>query len=123
MIAVEEAPIAATDARFNAHAAGAHNVEVHVRKAEQFVATFGERVDAAVVDPPRAGCAPPVLDGLMRLRPRRIVYVSCDVATLVRDLRILGGAYRLESSRIVDMFPQTFHIETVNVLTRMEERA
>jgi 23S rRNA (uracil1939-C5)-methyltransferase len=122
VIAVEEAPIAATDARYNAEAARARNVEVHTRKAEHLMTTLGERVDAAVLDPPRSGCAPPVLDGLMRLRPRRIVYVSCDVATLVRDLRALGSAYALESCQIVDMFPQTFHIETVNVLTRVEKQ-
>lgn len=121
VIAVEDVPIAATDARFNAHAAGARNVEVHTRRAEQFLTTFGEHPDAAVVDPPRSGCAAPVLDGLMRLRPRRIVYVSCDVATLVRDLCVLQDVYRVETCQIVDMFPQTFHIETVNVLTRMEK--
>ena len=122
VIAVEEAPIAATDARYNAEAAGARNVEVHTRKAEHLLATLNERIDAAVLDPPRSGCAPPVLDGLMRLRPRRIVYVSCDVATLVRDLRVLRGAYAIESCQIVDMFPQTFHIETVTVLTRVETK-
>jgi 23S rRNA (uracil1939-C5)-methyltransferase len=122
VIAVEEAPIAATDARYNAQAAGTQNVEVHTRKAEHLLTTLGERIDAAVLDPPRSGCAPPVLDGLMRLRPRRIVYVSCDVATLVRDLRVLRGAYAVESCQIVDMFPQTFHIETVNVLTRTEKK-
>jgi 23S rRNA (uracil1939-C5)-methyltransferase len=122
VIAVEEAPIAATDARYNAEAAGARNVEVHTRKAEHLMTTLGERIDAAVLDPPRSGCGPAVLDGLMRLRPRRIVYVSCDVATLVRDLRVLRGAYMLESCQIVDMFPQTFHIETVNILTRVEKQ-
>jgi 23S rRNA (uracil1939-C5)-methyltransferase len=122
VIAVEEAPVAATDARYNAEGAGARNVEVHTRKAEHLMTTLGERVDAAVLDPPRSGCAPPVLDGLMRLQPRRIVYVSCDVATLVRDLRVLRGAYALESCQIVDMFPQTFHIETVNVLSRVEKQ-
>lgn len=122
VIAVEEAPIAATDARYNAHAAGVQNVEVHTRKAEQMLTTLGDRIDAAVLDPPRSGCGAPVLDGLMRLLPRRIVYVSCDVATLVRDLGVLRGAYTLEACQIIDMFPQTFHIETVNVLTRVEKK-
>lgn len=122
VVAVEEMPIAATDARYNAQAAGARNVEVHTRKAEHLLTAFGERIDVAVLDPPRSGCVPAVLDGLMRLRPRRIVYVSCDVATLVRDLTTLRDAYALESCHVVDMFPQTFHIETVTVLTRMEKR-
>ena len=67
-----------------------------------------------------AGCEHGVLDGLLRLHPARIVYVSCDVATLVRDLRALQGAYRIEHVRLIDMFPQTYHIETVTVLTRRE---
>lgn len=122
VIAVEEAPVAATDARYNAHEAETQNVEVHTRRAEQFLATLSERIDAAVLDPPRSGCAAPVLDGLMRLRPRRIVYVSCDVATLVRDLNVLRDAYTIASCQIIDMFPQTFHIETVNLLTRVEKK-
>jgi 23S rRNA (uracil1939-C5)-methyltransferase len=122
VIAVEEAPAAGTDARFNATAFGMHNVDVHVHKAERFMATFAERVDAVVLDPPRAGCEHGVLVGLLRLHPARIVYVSCDVATLVRDLRALQGAYRITSVRMVDMFPQTYHIETVTVLTRREQK-
>lgn len=122
VVAVEESPIAGTDARFNAVAADTQNIAVHVHKAERFMATFAERVDAVVLDPPRAGCGNGVLDGLLRLRPSRIVYVSCDVATLVRDIRALHAAYRIDSVQMVDLFPQTHHIETVTVLTRREEK-
>lgn len=120
VIAVEEVAVAGTDARFNATAANLDNVSVHIHKAERFMATFAERVDAVVLDPPRSGCEIGVLDGLLRLHPARIVYVSCDVATLVRDVRALQSAYRIESVRMVDMFPQTYHIEAVTVLTRRE---
>lgn len=122
VIAVEESPVAATDARYNARQVGARNVEVHTRTAEALMATLDERIDAAIVDPPRSGCAPSVIDGLIRLRPRRIVYVSCDVATLTRDLRLLSAAFEIASCQMVDMFPQTFHIETVTVLTRRGQR-
>lgn len=122
VVAVEDVAIAGTDARFNAAAADAQNVTVHVHKAERFMATFAERVDAVVLDPPRAGCGSGVLDGLLRLHPNRIVYVSCDTATLVRDIRALHAAYRIESVQIVDLFPQTHHIETVTVLARREEK-
>ncbi|MCA1666545.1 MAG: class I SAM-dependent RNA methyltransferase [Thermomicrobia bacterium] len=122
VIAVEEVAAAGTDARFNAMAAGLSNLHVHVHKAERFMATFAERVDAVVLDPPRSGCDSGVLDGLLRLRPARIVYVSCDVATLVRDLRVLHDAYRIERVQLVDMFPQTYHIEAVTVLTRRETK-
>lgn len=117
VIAVEESPVAATDARYNAQQTDARNVEVHTRTAEHLMPTLNERIDAAILDPPRAGCAPSVIDGLIRLRPKRIVYVSCDVATLVRDLRLLRTAYDIESCQMIDMFPQTFHIETVTALT------
>jgi 23S rRNA (uracil1939-C5)-methyltransferase len=117
VIAVEEAPVAATDARYNAQRADARNVEMHTRTAEQLMPTLSERIDAAILDPPRSGCATAVVDGLLRLRPRRIVYVSCDVATLLRDLRLLRAAYDIASCQMIDMFPQTFHIETVTVLT------
>ncbi len=118
VVAVEESPVAATDARFNAQNLGAANVSVHTRSAEQFLAAFNERIDAVVLDPPRAGCSPPVLAGLARLRPRRIVYVSCDPATLARDLKALTEAYAIESCQLIDLFPQTFHLESITVLQR-----
>jgi 23S rRNA (uracil1939-C5)-methyltransferase len=78
-----------------------------------------EEVDSVIVDPPRAGCAPPVLDELARLSPARIVYVSCDPATLGRDLASLAGdGYRPVAQTLVDMFPQTYHIETVTLLQK-----
>lgn len=121
VIAVEELDAAATDARSNARAAGRDNVLVHARKAERFLPTLARAVDAVVLDPPRAGCAPPVRDALLRLAPRRIVYVSCDPATLARDLAALAGGYALASVQLLDLFPQTFHLEAVAVLDRRGE--
>jgi 23S rRNA (uracil1939-C5)-methyltransferase len=73
--------------------------------------------DLAVVDPPRAGMAPDTLKALVRSRARRICYVSCDTATLARDVHALSDAgYHLVSATPVDMFPQTWHVETVAVL-------
>ncbi len=123
VIAVEEMDAAATDARHNARIAGRDNVLVHARKAERFLPTLDRQVDAVILDPPRAGCAPPVLDALLRLRPGRIVYVSCDPATLARDLAVLAGGYALASVQLLDLFPQTFHLEAVAVLERREEAA
>jgi 23S rRNA (uracil1939-C5)-methyltransferase len=78
-----------------------------------------EEVDNVIVDPPRAGLAPAVVDELVRLQPERIVYVSCDPATLARDLASLSGdGYTVVEQTLVDMFPQTFHIETVSLLQR-----
>lgn len=118
VIAVEEVPAAATDARYNARAAGAENVIVQTRKVERFMPTLNEPIHAAILDPPRAGCAPPVLEALMRLRPQRIAYVSCDPATLARDLAVLRHGYAIPSVQLLDLFPQTFHLEAVAVLER-----
>jgi len=120
VIAVEEAAAAATDARHNARVLGHENVIVYTRQVERLLPVLREPVDVAVLDPPRAGCAPAVLDALLALAPRRIVYVSCDPATLARDLVMLTARYDIASVQPVDMFPQTFHIESVTTLTRKE---
>jgi 23S rRNA (uracil1939-C5)-methyltransferase len=70
--------------------------------------------DFVLLDPPRAGAEPEAVRGIIALRPRHVSYVSCDPATLARDLRVLLDAgYTLDSLRAFDMFPQTHHVETV----------
>ena len=76
-------------------------------------------MDLAVVDPPRTGVEKAALQALVKLAPRRIAYVSCDPATLARDLAALvEGGYRVVEIQPVDMFPQTYHIESVTLLVR-----
>jgi 23S rRNA (uracil1939-C5)-methyltransferase len=71
-----------------------------------------------LLDPPRGGVERSALDALVELDPERIVYVSCDPATLARDAKRLGrSGYRLAESRPVDMFPQTYHVESVSLFT------
>ncbi len=75
------------------------------------------RVDALILDPPRTGCDPALLSGLVELKPARIVYISCNPATQARDIRrLLDQGFTLKSLRPFDMFPQTAHIEVVAVL-------
>jgi len=117
VIAIEESASSIKDARWNLRAAG--NVEILQGKVEDLLPALSEPIDGLVIDPPRAGCQRPVLDALARNPVRRIVYVSCDPATLARDLDILCHAYttyRLRSVQPLDMFPQTAHIECVAVL-------
>ena len=86
-------------------------------KSEAAITELEARLDAVVVDPSRVGCAPSLLAALLERRPRRVVYVSCDPATLARDLRILvDGGYDVDRVEPLDLFPQTYHIESVTTL-------
>ena len=76
------------------------------------------RADVIVVDPPRKGCDETLLETIIRMAPEKVVYVSCDSATLARDLKVLcGNGYELEKMRAVDQFPMTVHVETVVLLS------
>ena len=79
----------------------------------------GMRPDVVIVDPPRKGCEAPLIHSLLHALPRRIVYVSCNPATLARDVKLLteGGKYRLDHVTPVDMFPMSAHVECVASLT------
>lgn len=119
---VEIVPEAIEDARRNAQLNGLeHKAEFAVGAAETVIPAWAEagiRADVIVVDPPRKGCDPALLDCIANMQPRRVVYVSCNPATLARDLRILEDAgYRTVEAQPVDMFPWTVHVECV---TRMD---
>lgn len=123
---VEIVPQAIEDARENAVRNGIGNASFFVGKAEEVLQEFchgGDREDAAhpdvvVVDPPRKGCDDTCLRAILAAEPERIVYVSCDPATLARDLRVLcDGGYVIERVRGVDQFGMTVHCETVCLLS------
>ena len=122
VIGVESYPPAVADAVRNAKINAADNCRFIAGAAEQILPQLASReqaADVAVLDPPRAGCAKILLDSLLATLPERIIYVSCDPATLARDLRVLcAGAYSLCLVQPVDMFPQTCHVETVCLLVR-----
>ncbi|HET9051108.1 MAG TPA: RsmD family RNA methyltransferase, partial [Candidatus Dormibacteraeota bacterium] len=126
VVCIEESTASARlgvlNARLNGVDGRTHYVPRRVEDALPAVAS--ERpVDAIVLDPPRAGCAGQVTGWLALCGPQRVVCVSCDVATLARDLHVLvaSGPYVLESLEIVDMFPQTHHVECVAALRRDAE--
>lgn len=115
VVAVEQYPQAAEDNAANARRLGLANYEVRRESAEKAAARLaeaGERFDLVVLDPPRSG-ARPVLDDLMRLAAPRLVYISCDPATLARDIRALSVRYRVDLVQPIDMFPHTYHVEVV----------
>jgi 23S rRNA (uracil1939-C5)-methyltransferase len=113
VVALDAGRSAVEDLALNARRAGL-SVEVHHDPADRFLAAFQGSVDFVLADPPRAGLGRSVTDHLIRLRPHRLTLVSCDPATLARDLRALtAGGYRLATVKLVDLFPQSFHIESI----------
>jgi 23S rRNA (uracil1939-C5)-methyltransferase len=117
--AIEENPRAVQVGRLNARI-NAAKVEYLPGKVETVLRQVKMgRHQAAILDPPRAGCEPAALAELLRLGPERLVYVSCEPSTHARDLiALVRGGYRVRRAAIVDMFPQTYHIETVALLER-----
>ena len=116
--AVESGQSAVRDLEFNAARAGVA-VEVRREAVEAFLEGCEEAPDFVLADPPRAGLGKPAVRQLLRLKPRQVTIVACDPATLARDLAgLVAGGYAIEEITLVDLFPQTFHIETVARLRR-----
>ncbi|WP_408069843.1 23S rRNA (uracil(1939)-C(5))-methyltransferase RlmD [Butyrivibrio sp. JL13D10] len=141
---VEVIPQAIDNAKENALSNGIENATFFVGKAEEVLPDYYDgklktatensesnedtdrdralHPDVIVVDPPRKGCDINCLDTMLKMQPKRIVYVSCDSATLARDLKILvDGGYELKKIRACDMFPNTVHVETVCLLSKLHE--
>ena len=119
---VEIVPEAIEDARSNAMLNEMKNVKFEVGASEDVIPRWKEQgieADVIVVDPPRKGCDPRLLDTILEMKPERVVYVSCNPSTLARDLRVLeDGGYRTVEVTPVDMFPHTVHVESVAMLVR-----
>ncbi len=114
---VEIVPEAIEDAKRNAALNNIDNAEFAVGEAEVVIPAWykdGVRADVIVVDPPRKGCDEALLQTILKMKPKKVVYVSCNPATLARDLRILeDGGYKTAEVQPVDMFPHTVHCEAV----------
>ena len=124
VIGVEVVPEAIEDAKANAVRNDVKNIEFicgDSAQAVQMLRKRGERPTVVVVDPPRKGCGLPVLEHIVEIAPRKIIYVSCDPATLARDLKLLVKAgYCLQTLAPVDLFPRTAHVETVALLEKAD---
>ena len=126
VIGVEVIPQAVEDARDNARRNGIENAEFFCGDAGQAALALeaqGVRPDVAVVDPPRKGLNADTIEALSRMAPRRIVYVSCDPATLARDVALLKEkGYALQSVTAADLFPRCAHVETVCLLSKLNTK-
>jgi 23S rRNA (uracil1939-C5)-methyltransferase len=127
VIAIESQPSAVMDARANATMNNLNNITTLEGTLERLLGQLyyrRERIDLALVDPPRAGCHPKALQALQSLAPRAICYVSCDPSTLARDIASLcaNQRYRLVAAQPIDMFPQTYHIECIALLAHTGTR-
>jgi 23S rRNA (uracil1939-C5)-methyltransferase len=119
IVGVESDPSAAADFRFNAQ--GMDQVALIENKAQAALPRIEEPIDLLVLDPPRSGAGQGVIEQFARLKPRRIAYVSCDPATLARDARHLTeSGFKLREVQPVDLFPQTYHVESVALFVRQE---
>ena len=116
--AVESGRSAASDLAFNAERAELRNIEVSPLTAEEWLATAERSPDVVLADPPRSGLGKTAVRRLLELRPATIVLIACDPTTLARDLAALGAGYAIDRVTMVDLFPQTFHIESIVTLSR-----
>ena len=125
-IGAEIVPPAIADARENAERNGIGNAEFFCGDASDIAAKLeaeGLRPDVITVDPPRKGLAPDVIASVAGMAPERVVYVSCDPATLGRDVKLFAGlGYQAERAAAVDMFPGTAHVETVCLLSKLQSK-
>ena len=116
------------DAKENALLNGISNAEFTAAAAESFMPEYlkenpGAKADVVIVDPPRKGLKPEVLDTIAELSPAKVVYISCDPATLARDLKILlSSGYKLQKYRVFNQFYRTSHVETAVMLSQAERR-
>jgi 23S rRNA (uracil1939-C5)-methyltransferase len=118
VVGIEVLDTAIRDARYNASSNGIDNVFFMVGKSEQMLEKI-QQADVLVADPPRRGLEPGVVGHIDRLKPSRMAYLSCDPATLARDIgRMTPLGYKVRHLWLVDMFPQTYHIETLALLER-----
>ena len=116
IVGIEESASAIEDAGLNSK--DILNIEFVEGKTEHILNTLNEHIDVLLLDPPRVGCHPDVLDSVVKLKPEKVLMVSCEPEAMARDLNLLcsTGIYSLETIRPVDMFPQTRHVETISML-------
>ena len=116
IVGIEESASAIEDAGLNSK--DILDIEFVEGKTEHILNTLNQHIDVLLLDPPRVGCHPDVLDSVIKLKPEKVLMISCEPEAMARDLNLLcsTGIYSLETIRPVDMFPQTRHVETISML-------
>ena len=119
VVGVEQVESSVENAKNNAKINNIDNVEFFAKSVEDWIKQNDKNFNSIVIDPPRAGLSYSVIEHILYLNPNKIIYVSCNPSTLARDLKIIieSNKYKVEKVCPVDMFPQTYHIETVVLLT------
>ena len=117
VIGIEINEEAVKDAERNKELNGVNNIEFVCRDANKIITDYSD-VDLIIVDPPRSGLIGKSIQNIIKVFPKKLIYVSCDPATLARDLNILKEYYSVEEVTLVDMFPNTYHCESITVLER-----
>ena len=125
LVGVEVVPEAVENAKENARRNGVKNAQFFCADAKEAAMRFaqeGKTFDAIVVDPPRKGCDGQTLDAILQMAPQKLVYVSCNSATLARDLKTLTEDYEIKNVTPVDLFPRTAHVETVVLMSKVDPK-
>ena len=120
VVGIEKFAPAMEDARLSAESNGLSNCRFLTGTVEEHASVLDETIHTFVVDPPRKGCSEEVIQAIKDAQPKQIIYVSCNPSTLARDLERLEG-YRIQDIRLIDMFPQTQHVETAIRLSKVPE--
>ena len=113
VISVEVVKSAVINGRNNAKLNNINNIEIIEDDCTEYINNKLPKVDVVIMDPPRKGSTPEFLNAVKRIKPKRIVYISCEPSTLSRDLEMLKDTYDIETIQPVDMFPRSFHVETI----------
>jgi 23S rRNA (uracil1939-C5)-methyltransferase len=121
VIGVEINEQAMNDANINKELNRIDNVEFVCQDATVFLADFNEPINTIIVDPPRKGLAPQGITDIINSKADKVIYVSCDLMTLNRDLNLLSQHYNIDTITPFDMFPQTYHVETVVLMSRVDK--
>lgn len=119
---VEQSEDSVTSAKFNAKNNNINNIDFFASTAESWIKQNTRHFNSVIIDPPRMGLTAPVIENLLSLNPEKIIYVSCNPSTLARDLKIFieSNKYNIAKISPVDMFPQTYHVETVVLLNKKQ---